>query len=269
MPVFAMPSKRPSISAICSAMGLAAAALWPLQAHALFDDDEARKAIIDLRNKFEAHKQTSEAALGRLTRQAEDGNATGQRSLLELSNQNQQLRGEIARLQGEIEQLQRDVADVQKMQANAQAAAAERQRLTEPAAVEVDGVRFTATPDETRDFESALAMLRRAEFGPAETAFGGMLKRFPQTGYLPSVLYWLGNAQYANRAYALSVASHQRLVRQYPDHVRAPEALLAIANSEVELKDPKSAKLTLTKLVKSYPDSEAAAAARERLARLR
>lgn len=263
-----MPSTRPSISAVFSALGLSIAALWPLQAHALFDDDEARKAIIDLRNKFESHKQATEATLSRLSRLAEDGNASGQRSLLELSNQNEQLKSEMARLQGQIEQLQRDIASVQKVQAGAQAAA-ERQRQVEPVSVEVDGMRFSATPDETREFDGALAMLRRAEFGPAEAAFAGMLKRFPDTGYLPSVLYWLGNAQYANRAYAQSVASHQRLVRQYPDHVRSPEALLATANSEVELKDPKSAKLTLTRLVKTYPEAEAAAAARERLARLR
>ena len=261
--------KTRSISAFLSAAGLAAAALWPLQAHALFDDDEARKAIIDLRNKFEAHRQTTEATLSRLVRQADEGTASGQRSLLELSNQNEQLKGELARLQGQIEQVQRELAEVQKQQAGIQAAATERRRQTEPAQIEVDGVSFSATPDETREYDSALAMLRRAEFGSAEIAFGAMLRRFPSTGYLPSVLYWLGNAQYANRAYALSVASHQRLVKQYPDHLRAPEALLAIANSEVELKDPKAAKLTLTRLAKEYPQSEAAAAARERLVRLR
>lgn len=269
MPVFAMLSKRPSVSALLSALGLSAAALWPLQAHALFDDDEARKAIIDLRNKFDAHKQATDATLTRLSRQADEGNATGQRSLLELSNQNEQLRRDMARLQGQIEQVQRDVTEMQKQQATVQAAAAERRKLVEPVQIEMDGTTFSATPDETRDFDSALAMLRRAEFAPAEAAFTALLKRFPTTGYLPSALYWLGNAQYANRAYAQSVASHQRLVRVYPDHLRSPEALLAVANSELELKDPKAAKLTLTKLTRDYPQSEAAAAARERLARLR
>jgi tol-pal system protein YbgF len=264
-----MPIKRPSFFAAVSALSLMAAALWPLQAHALFDDDEARKAIIDLRNKFDAHKLATENTLGRLTRQAEDGNAAGQRSLIELSNQNEQLRAEMARLQGQIEQLQRDVMEIKGQQKSAQAAADERRRLVEPAPVVLDGQSFSATPDETRDFDNALALLRKADFGPAEAAFAGMLRRFPATGYLPSVLYWLGNAQYANRAYASAIASHQRLVQQFPDHLRAPEAMLAMANSQVELKESKAARLTLGNLVKSYPDSEAAAAARERLAKLR
>lgn len=264
-----MHPKRPSLFAIVSALSLSAMALWPLQAHALFDDDEARKAIIDLRNKFDAHKLATENTLGRLTQQAKEGNASGQRSLIELSNQNEQLRSEIARLQGQIEQLQRDVLEIQTQQKSVQAAADERRRQVEPAAVVLDGVSFSATPEESRDYDAALALLRRAEFGPAEAAFAGLLKRFPNTGYLPSALYWLGNAQYANRAYGASIASHQRLVRQFPDHLRSPEAMLAMANSQVELKDSKAARQTLGGLVKSYPDSEAAAAARERLSRLR
>ena len=71
-----MLTQRLSFSAVVSALSLSAAALWPLQAHALFDDDEARKAIIDLRNKFDAHKQATENTLGRLTRQAEEGSAS-------------------------------------------------------------------------------------------------------------------------------------------------------------------------------------------------
>ena len=56
---------------------------------------------------------------------------------------------------------------------------------------------------------------------------------------------------------------------QYPTHMRTPEAMLAMANSQVELKDSKSAKRTLETLVRTYPQSEAAAAGRERLSRLR
>ncbi|HEY9095928.1 MAG TPA: YbgF trimerization domain-containing protein, partial [Hydrogenophaga sp.] len=165
-----MSSKRLSFPAVLSTLSLSLAALWPLQAHALFDDDEARKAIIDLRNKFEAHKQATESTLSRLARQAEEGNASGQRSLIELSNQNEQLRAEIARLQGQIEQLQRDVADMQSQQKSEQAASDERRRLFEPTTVVVDGLSFTATPEETRDFDAALALLRKADFGPAEAA---------------------------------------------------------------------------------------------------
>ena len=54
-----------------------------------------------------------------------------------------------------------------------------------------------------------------------------------------------------------------------PDHLRAPEALLSIANCQVELKDLRGARKSLEDLGKNYPQSEAAAAGKERLARLR
>jgi TolA-binding protein len=50
---------------------------------------------------------------------------------------------------------------------------------------------------------------------------------------------------------------------------RAPEAALSIANCQLELKDNRAARKTLEDLVRVYPQSEAAAAAKERLARLK
>jgi TolA-binding protein len=54
-----------------------------------------------------------------------------------------------------------------------------------------------------------------------------------------------------------------------PNHPRAPEALLAVANSQAEMKDPRAARKTIDELVKAYPQSEAAQAGKERLASLK
>jgi tol-pal system protein YbgF len=82
-------------------------------------------------------------------------------------------------------------------------------------------------------------------------------------------LFWLGNAQYARRDYKEAIATFRSLVASAPDSPRAPEAMLAIANCQAELKDTKAAKKTIDDLLKAYPKSEAAQAGRERLAALR
>ena len=51
--------------------------------------------------------------------------------------------------------------------------------------------------------------------------------------------------------------------------MRAPEAVLSIANCQIELKDTRAARKTLEDLIKAYPQSEAAVAGKERLARLK
>lgn len=254
---------------LIGAVALAATLLWPLQAHALFDDDEARKAILDLRQKFDMYRQENDSKLSRVAAEAREAAAASQRSLLDLSNQNEQLRAEIARLRGANEQLARDLSELQRQQKDVQAGMDERLRQVEPATIVLDGEEFTVAADEKKDYDTAMESLRKSDFSGAANAFNGFLRRYPGSGYTPSALYWLGNAQYASRSYKEAIETHRRLAARYPTHMRTPEALLAMANSQVEIKDRKAARKTLESLVKSYPQSEAAAAGRERLGSLR
>lgn len=248
------------------AAAMAAASLFTASAQAaLFEDDEARRAILDLRQRVEQQRLAQDAEL----RRANEENATLRRSVLELQNQIEALRSELARLRGSDEQLARDLADVQKRQRDIAQGVDERLRKFEPVQVTVDGREFAADPAEQRDFEAALGAFRRGDFVAAQSAFADFTRKYPSSGYRPTALFWLGNAQYANRDYRGAIANFRALLQQAPDHPRAPEAVLSIANCQIELKDNASARRTLDDLVKAYPQSEAASAARERLARLR
>jgi tol-pal system protein YbgF len=248
------------------AAALAAASFFTASAQAaLFEDDEARRAILDLRQRIEQQRQSQ----GEELRRATEDNATLRRSLLELQNQIETLRSELARLRGTDEQLARDLGEVQKSQRDITQGVNERLRKFEPVQVNVDGREFSADPAEQRDFEAALAAFRKGDFAAAQSAFADFVRKYPSSGYRPTALFWLGNAQYANRDYRGAIANFRALLQQSPDHPRAPEAVLSIANCQIELKDNASARRTLDDLVKAYPQSEAASAARERLARLR
>jgi TolA-binding protein len=83
------------------------------------------------------------------------------------------------------------------------------------------------------------------------------------------VRFWLGNALYGKRDYKEAIAAFRAFVTAAADHPRAPEALLALANSQAEMKDPRGARKTLDELLKSDPKSEAAQAGKERLASLK
>ena len=77
--------------------------------------------------------------------------------------------------------------------------------------------------------------------------------------------YFIGSALFALKDYKGSIAAHQVIVDRYKDSPRAAEALLSIADSQLQMADKKSANRTLTRVIKEYPDSEAAVLARERL----
>jgi tol-pal system protein YbgF len=246
----------------------------------LFDDEEARKAILDLRQRVEAVRQEFDQKLADQSKRATEANAQEnallRRSLLDLQNLIEAQRADNAKLRGQFEQLARDlsetqrqVADLQRQQKDATVAVEDRLRKFEPVKVSQDGRDFVAEPSEKRDFETALAVFRKGDFAIAQGSFVEFLKRYPQSGYAPSALFWLGNAQYATRDYKEAVINFRSLLSLAPDHIRAPEAVLSIANCQVELKDNKSAKKTLEDLVKAYPQSEAAVAAKDRLTRLK
>lgn len=252
-----------------------AALLWlSLGAQAaLFGDDEARRAILDLRQRLEAVQKRQADDLDKsnqaLARATED-NAQLRRSLLELANQIEQLRAELSRMRGQDEQLAREVAEVQRRLRDVSSGIEDRLRRVEPTRVSVDGQDFLAEPGEIRDYEAALAIVRRGDFAQAQSAFATFLQRYPASGYKASALFWLGNAQYASRSPKEALASLRAMLAAAPEHPRAPEALLAVANAQLELKEPRPAvRKTLEDLVKAYPQSEAAAVAKDRLSKLK
>lgn len=258
-----------------------ALALQP--AWAFFGDDEARKAILDLRARVaqndEQHKaRISEltaanerlaAAQARLAEQMNEQLAALRRSLLELNNQLELLRTDIARLRGTDEQTQRELAELQKRHQDLGQAIDERVRKLEPLRVSLDGREFNATPAERKAYEDAVALMRGGDFDKAAAALAAFQRRHPGSGYADSVAFWLGNAHYARRDYKEAMASFRAFASEAPDHPRAPEALLALANSQAEMKDPKAARKTIEDLIKAYPRSEAAQAGKERLASLK
>lgn len=238
----------------------------------LFGDDEARKAIIDLRARVEADRRASETQLQRLTQEISrlgEENTPTRRGLLDLSNQIETLRAELARMRGQSEQLARDVAEMQRQQKDVLAALNDRLRQLEPTSVTVDGQTFTVKPDEKADFEQAMELVRQASFAQAASAFTAFLQRYPASGYQATALFWLGNAQYATTAFREAIASYQRLLTLAPEHPRVPDARLAIANCQLELKDSKAARRTLQDLMKLHPNTEAAITAKDRLGRIR
>ena len=231
----------------------------------LFEDDEARKAILDLRQRVEKLRSDTD----QIQSSSKDDNAGLGRGLLDLQRQMESLRSEQAAMRGVNEKLIKDLTDLQQRYKDDMQSLSDRLAKLEPAKVTVDGVAFSAGPAEKRDYEAALAAFRNGDFATAQNLFAGFLSRYPTSGYAVTALFWLGNAQYATRDYKEAVINFRALIAKNPEHLRAPEAVLSVANCQLELKDTKGARATLTNLIKAYPQSEAAVAAKERLASLK
>ena len=95
---------KPLSAGVLAAIALSAA-------HAgLFDDEEARKQILSLRNQLAETQRTLDQRVGELESQARN------RSIIDLFNQVETLKTEFARLRGQIELLQNELETTQKRQ---------------------------------------------------------------------------------------------------------------------------------------------------------
>jgi tol-pal system protein YbgF len=244
-----------------SAALLAALTWLPLQAHAgLFDDDEARKALLDLRAKVEAMRIELNARLD---------TKSDKSSTLDLVSQNEVTLQEVAKLRGQIEVLANDIANAQKRQKDFYVDLDARLRKLEPREVTIDGKTAQVDPNEQRTYEAAMQTFKAGDYKAAGAALQEFVQRYPGSSYASNAQYWLGNAYYAQRDYKNAIAAQEAVVSNYGTSNKAPDAMLNIASNYIELKDSKKAKKILQQLVSKYPGTSAAATAKDRLAGLK
>jgi tol-pal system protein YbgF len=236
--------------------------LISLPAHAqLFGgDDEARKAILQIREQVKVLQQRETEMTARLDRME-----SAQRNQLELVNQIESLRQESARLRGQVETLTNEVATLQKRNRDLYADLDARLKKMEPQSVTVDGRSAAVDRAELAAYETPLAQFRSGDFKGSLPGFQQFVARYPASAYAPAAQYWIGSAYYAIKDYKSAIAAHRTLVERYADSPRVPDALLSMAESQVQLGDRKSANATLTRVIKEFPETEAAKIARDRL----
>jgi tol-pal system protein YbgF len=199
-------------------------------------------------------------------RKADEDNVQLRRNMLDLSNQMEELRNEVAIVRGQNEGLVHSMADMQRSPTGAVQSPGERN--VESTMVLVDGQQFVVGPAEKHEFEVALATLREGDIAQAQDGLVAFVRHYPQSRYRSSALFWLGNVQYALHNYSDAEVNFRALVTAEPSHLRAPDALLSVADCQVELMDLKAARRTLQDVVEAYPESEAADVAEERLTKL-
>lgn len=259
-----MPTRRLRFASRLSTIVLLLAVIGAPQARAaLFDDEEARRLVKDLSIKTNERLDTLSKAQ------------------FELVSQIQSLREENARLRGQVETLSYELESAKKRQQDFYIDLDGRLRKIEtlpaPAAdaLPPDGGDLAAVdpgkkPDsdpaaESREYEAALNFFKANKIKEAALAFEGFVKTHPDSTLTPNAQYWVGNAHYALRDCKTAIDAHRVVIGRWPQHPKAPDALINIATCQQELSDAKGAKATLESVLSKYPDSSAAATAKQRL----
>jgi len=253
-------------TATLAVAAIAAGATFP--AHAgLFDDDEARARVEKLRSDLTEQGKRLDARL-------EAAAATTSRSQIDLANQIEQIKGDMAKVRGQIEVLTYELEATQKRQKDFYVDLDNRLRKLETAAAAAEAKPAAAAPGdaapadpaaEMRDYETALTLFKSARYRDALAGFLGFIKSYGNSGLLANAHYWAASAHFQLREYARAAELFAKVSAAWPNDARAPDALLGQANSQQEGGDLKGARKTLEQVVDRYPASTAAQTARQQL----
>ena len=240
-----MPSLSHSFKQTLSrAFCLSAAALClsvSSNAWALFADDDARKAILDLRKIL----------------------ATTQ---LELQGQIDKLKTDNAELRGKVEELEKQGRDIGTSQKTYYQDLDTRLGNFEPRTATIEGVSGTVQPGEKKAYDDALKTFQAGNLKKADSDFSVFAKKYSTSPYVPLALFWSGNSKYASKDYAGAIAQMQGLIKRYPNHPRIPSAMLTLGNAQLESGNKVAAKKTFSEIVSKYPDTESAKDAQQLIA---
>lgn len=224
----------------------------------VFDDEEARRQIRELRAEL---SQTIDALRQRLD--------VVSRNQLDFANQIETLRADVARMTGQIEVLTNSLESAHKRQQDFYVDLDNRLRKLEAGAAPASA-QEPATPKadpqaEMRDYEAALGLFRGSKYKEAQVAFEGFIAAYPKAALLPNATYWLGSSLFQQKQFDKAAEIYGKVPATWPNDPKAPDALLARANAQVEAKDVKGAIQTLEFLNQKYPSSPAAENGRSRL----
>jgi TolA-binding protein len=237
----------------------------------LFADDEARRAIIDLRARTEV--------MGNKVKDLERALQNSAQGQIRLLNENESMRSEIAKLRGQIELLesaartsksqQQDLflSLERRIQEQGQALGSYEAKLKalEPVNFEVNGVAYRVSQREIDLFEDLRAAIGAKEFKKAIRLSIEFEKEQPNSNLFAEVLFLKGTALYADRDLPGSVSARREFIELFPRHPSVPPARLNLAAALTESGNPKSARRALEDLIRLHPQSQEASEARKRL----
>ena len=194
-----------------------------------FADDEARRAILDLRQQLNTLVDQS------------------RQIRVQQADQIENLQQEVARLRGEVERLSH---------------VAQR---NEAAPAQNETTIQVSDPAEQAAYNEAMLSFRAGQYAEAVNAFTRFIQSYPQSALVHEARFYRGSSLYATKDFKGSVSGLDAMLKASPNDPRAPDALLVMAASQVELNDLAGARASLQRIVNDFPGTPAAETAQNRL----
>ena len=125
----------------------------------------------------------------------------------------------------------------------------------------------TITP--TSAFNLAYNDYLNGKYDLAVAGFQRFVKDFPGTSLTPNAYYWLGESSYQQKDYVRAIQSFEYLSTEYPGNEKVPAALFKSGLAAERPEISPSRKRASNESSKSFPTSDEAKLAKNKLAEIR
>jgi tol-pal system protein YbgF len=118
-------------------------------------------------------------------------------------------------------------------------------------------------------YQKAFNILKEGKYSDAIREFKGFTAAYPSGDNTDSAYYWLAEAYYVNRDFPSARDTFRKVVRDFPQSAKVPDASLKLGFIEYENGQYAAARDLLADVIKRYPGTSAAKMAEKRLERMR
>lgn len=104
-------------------------------------------------------------------------------------------------------------------------------------------------------YNRALSKYKNTDYKDAAFLFKSFAQTYPNHELADNSLYWEGECRYAVKNFSQAIEAFQRIINEYPEGSKVPDAMLKTGYAYLSLGDRENARIHLKKVVKNYPFS--------------
>jgi len=114
-----------------------------------------------------------------------------------------------------------------------------------------------AAGDPKVQYDAAIELLSRQQFPEAQTAFRNFVQANPTNELAGPAQYWVGDISFTQKDYSGAAKAFADVLKRFPKTTKAPDAMLKLGLSLMELGQKNEACTTLGALKAKYPNANA------------
>jgi tol-pal system protein YbgF len=160
-------------------------------------------------------------------------------------------------------QLHRQAEEIEQLRQSSQKKPAEYQPGQRMPAQAGDALPLQVESSPTEIYLQAFGDYASGRYQNAILGFETFLQRFPNNSYASNAQFWLGDCYFNLQQYAPSIQAFEKVLNNYNNAPKNPDALLKIAIAKLQLGDTEAARQTVETLNRRYPKSTATQKAQE------